>query len=96
MNKAHKKDKRDSACFNWGPAPNPPGFIALWTEIRIKRAVQTHTAPYSSHLLRRSGRFPALPYPPGRYKDYNQNIENRKSNVLKFTTSLSYFFEILS
>jgi hypothetical protein len=92
MNKAHKKDKRDSACFNWGPAPKPPGFIALWTEIKIKRAVQTHTVPYSSHLPRRSGRFPALPYPPGRYKDYNQIIENRKSNVLKIHNKSILFF----
>lgn len=93
MNKAAKKDKRDSACFNWGPAPKPPGFIALWPEIRIKRAVQPNTAPYFSHLPRRSGRFPALPYPPGRHKYYNRIIENRKQNVLNNHNKSILFFK---
>lgn len=93
MNKVHKKEKRYSACFNWEPAPKPPGFIALWTEIRIKRAVQPVTAPYFNHLLRRSGRFPALPYPPDRYKYYNQIIENHKPNILKSHYKSILFFK---
>jgi hypothetical protein len=93
MKKVAKKDKRYSPSFNWGAGPKPPGFIALWTEIRIKRAVQPNTAPYFSHLPRPSGCFPALPYPPGRHKYHNRIIDNHKPNILKSHNKSILFFK---
>lgn len=58
-----------------GLCPKAPGFIALVPIPRLqrvtinreaKRSTVSDTPPRSWALDRRSGRFPALPYPPSR------------------------------
>jgi hypothetical protein len=51
-----------------------------------KKAVQNIQPPYS-HQCWRSGRFPALPYPPNWCNHYNKFLSNNKKiigNIFKF------------
>jgi hypothetical protein len=52
-------------------------------EGQIKRARRLSPAPPYTHLLRRSGRSPALPYPPNRRTNFNMKIN--MPNVLNIT-----------
>ena len=59
-----------------GAAPKPPGFTALWTKVwRVK--MKGRALPARPSILRspwrRSGRSPALPYPP---QGCGQNIDH--------------------
>jgi hypothetical protein len=59
------KFENECDCFIEGSAPKPLGFIALQTKAWGQKngRVKT-TATCFGHLIRRSGCFPALPYPP--------------------------------
>jgi len=55
--------------FNGGQPPNPrdlPLYGPKYEKGKGKGPRRLARPPYFGHLPRRSGRFPALPYPPGR------------------------------
>ena len=79
----------DASCPIWGPAPRPPGIYRFDPnpEARGTSEVgcQLDTPPRSWALSRRSGCFPALPYPPPR--PWASLTEDRQVQNLKFATS---------
>jgi len=65
VNPEMMKIKKEYASFNGGSARRPPGFNALLTKAwGQKNGRVKNTATCFGHLIRRSGCFPALPYPP--------------------------------
>lgn len=71
MLEKHRNRTKEGNLLRWGPAPKPPGFIALipiprFLGLSLKRSAVNDTPPRSWTLGRRSGCFPALPYPPPR------------------------------
>ena len=80
--------KRNSIWFEWGPAPIPPGFNAFGTNAWVAEwkakavpGIQNGAAPCFGHRLRRSGCFPALPYPPSWQPD-NTTRNTKFNNIL--------------
>jgi hypothetical protein len=65
-----------SFLLNGDSAPKPPGFIAFGPEC-TERGSGLHRPASFRHLMRRSGRIPAEPYPPPRRI---QIIKTRRPN----------------
>ena len=67
---------------NGDAVPKPLGFIAFAPEWHLKRGGLTPPRPFRP-LGRRSGRIPALPYPPPRCRQYKPRRADSRKNVCR-------------